>query len=108
MAERTPPPPVDLPALKTRLGRIGVWLGSLATASADQERHAVATIEELGYGTLWVTETTTGKEAPTPAALLLSASRPLMIATGVASIYGRDATAAAAGANTLAEAWQGR
>src|SRR5260221_6497967 len=31
-----------------------------------------------------------------------------MIATGIASIYGRAATAAAAGASTLSEAWQGR
>jgi probable F420-dependent oxidoreductase len=108
MAERTPLPPVDLPALKTRLGRIGVWLLSLSTVSADQERHAVATIEGLGYGTLWVGESPTGKEALTHAALLLSASRRLMIATGIASIYGRDATAAATGANTLSEAWQGR
>jgi probable F420-dependent oxidoreductase len=108
MAERTPPLSVDLPALKKRLGRIGVWLVSLATASADQERHAVAAIEELAYGALWVSEINTGKEALTHAALLLSASRRLMIATGVASIYGRDATAAAAGASTLAEAWQGR
>jgi probable F420-dependent oxidoreductase len=97
-----------MPALKQRLGRTGVWLSSLATVSADQERHAVAIIEELGYGTLWVGEGPTGKEAFTHAALLLSASRRLMIATGIASIYGRDATAAAAGASTLSEGWQGR
>ena len=59
----------------------------------------MAAIEELGYGTLWFGETPTGKEALTHAALLLSASRRLMIATGIASIYGRDATAAAAGAS---------
>jgi probable F420-dependent oxidoreductase len=108
MAERTAPPSVDLPALKKRLGRTGAWLSSLAAVSADQERRAVTAIEELGYGALWVSEINTGKEALTHAALLLSASRRLMIATGVASIYGRDATAAAAGASTLAEAWQGR
>jgi probable F420-dependent oxidoreductase len=108
MAERTPSPSVDLPALKQRLGRTGAWLSSLAAVSADQERRAVAAIEEFGYGTLWFGETPTGKEALTHAALLLSASRRLMIATGIASIYGRDATAAAAGASTLAEAWQGR
>ncbi len=108
MAERTAPPSVDLPALKRRPGRTGAWLSSLAAVSADQERRAVASIEELGYGTLWFGETPTGKEALTHAALLLSASRRLMIATGIASIYGRDATAAAAGASTLSEAWQGR
>jgi len=108
MAERTATPPVDLPALKQRLGRTGAWLSSLAAASADQERRAVAAIEELGYGALWFGETPTGKEAFTHAALLLSASRRLMIATGIASIYGRDPAAAAAGASTLSEAWQGR
>src|SRR5258708_38073133 len=108
MAERTAPPPVALPALKRRPGRTGAWLSPLAAVSADQERRAVASIEELGYGTLWFGETPTGKEALTHAALLLSASRRLMIATGIASIYGRDATAAAAGASTLSEAWQGR
>jgi hypothetical protein len=49
MAERTAPPSVDLPALKQRLGRTGAWLSSLAAVSADQERRAVAAIEELGY-----------------------------------------------------------
>jgi probable F420-dependent oxidoreductase len=108
MAERIPPPPVDLPALKKRLGRVGAWLVSLATAPADQGRRAAAAIEELGYGTLWISEINSGKEALTHAALLLSATRRLMIATGVATIYGRDATAAVTGASTLAGAWDGR
>src|SRR5258707_13155914 len=100
MAERTAPPSVDLPALKQRLGRTGVWLVSLAAVSADQERRAVAAIEELGDGALWVGETPTGKEAFTHAALLLSASRLLRIATASASIYRHDAAAAAARART--------
>ncbi|KJK55572.1 TIGR03620 family F420-dependent LLM class oxidoreductase [Saccharothrix sp. ST-888] len=108
MADRTAPPPVDLPALKQRLGRTGVWLASLSTVSADEERRAVTAIEELGYGTLWFGEVPAGKESLAHAAVLLSASRHLMIATGIASIYGRDATAAANGANTLSEAWQNR
>ena len=57
VAERTAPPSVDLPALKQRLGRTGAWLSSLAAVSADQERRALAAIEELGYGTLWFGET---------------------------------------------------
>jgi probable F420-dependent oxidoreductase len=108
MAERTPPPSVDLPALKKRLGRVGAWLVSPAVAPAEHGRRAAAAIEELGYGTLWISEINSGKEALTHAALLLSATRRLMVATGVASIYGRDATAAATGASTLAGAWDGR
>src|ERR1700716_2769968 len=104
MAERIAPP-VDLPTLKQRLGRTGVWLLSLAAGAAEEERRAVAAIEELGYATLWFGEGPSGKEALTHAAVLLSASQRLMIATGIANIYGRDATAAANGAKTLSEAW---
>ncbi|MET9079801.1 TIGR03620 family F420-dependent LLM class oxidoreductase [Streptomyces sp. NPDC004232] len=108
MTERITTLLTDLPAFKQRLGRTGVWLASLSTVTADEERRAVAAIEDLGYGTLWIDEPPTGKEALTHAALLLSASRRLMVATGIATIYGRDATAAANGARTLHEAWQGR
>ncbi|MGK4579042.1 TIGR03620 family F420-dependent LLM class oxidoreductase [Kitasatospora sp. HPMI-4] len=108
MAERAASLPVDLPALKQRLGRTGVWIPPSSAVTADEERRAVAEIEDLGYRTLWFGETSTSREALTHAALLLSASRHLMIATGIANIYGRDATAAANGANTLAEAWQSR
>lgn len=52
MAERTAPPQAGLPALKQRPGRTGAWLSPLTAVSADQERRAVAAIEELGYGTL--------------------------------------------------------
>ncbi|MFF2324690.1 MULTISPECIES: TIGR03620 family F420-dependent LLM class oxidoreductase [unclassified Streptomyces] len=108
MAEGNPPTPAELPAFKQRLGRTGVWLSSLSEVTAEEERRAVAVIEELGYGTLWFAEGPTGKEALTHAAVLLSASRRLIIATGIANIYGRDATAAANGARTLFEAWQNR
>jgi alkanesulfonate monooxygenase SsuD/methylene tetrahydromethanopterin reductase-like flavin-dependent oxidoreductase (luciferase family) len=58
----------------------------LSAVTADEERRAVAAIEDLGYGTLWIGESPTGKEALTHAALLLSASRRLMVATGIATI----------------------
>jgi probable F420-dependent oxidoreductase len=108
MAQGTAPPPIDQSALKGRLGRVGVWLGSLAMVSAEEERLAVAAVEELGYGTLWFGESSAGKESLTHAAVLLAASRRLVIATGIANVHGRDATAAANGAKTLSEAWQGR
>ncbi|MEN3535121.1 TIGR03620 family F420-dependent LLM class oxidoreductase [Microbispora sp. ZYX-F-249] len=108
MTERTQPPIVDVAELRRRLGRTGVWLSSLAVTPAARVRKAAAEIEELGYGTLWVGETPVGREAFTHAALLLSATGRLRVATGIANIYGRDAVAAANGAATLAEAWDRR
>ncbi|WP_169952611.1 TIGR03620 family F420-dependent LLM class oxidoreductase [Microbispora sp. H11081] len=108
MTERTRPPTVGAAELRRRLGRTGVWLSSLAVTPAARVRKAAAEIEELGYPTLWVGETPTGREAFTHSALLLSATERLEVATGIANIYGRDAVAAANGAATLAEAWDRR
>lgn len=108
MAERTQPPTVEPSELRRRLGRTGVWISSLATIPAAEARKAAAEIEELGYPALWVGETPMGREAFTHAALLLSATRRLQVATGIANIYGRDPVAAANGAATLAEAWDRR
>jgi alkanesulfonate monooxygenase SsuD/methylene tetrahydromethanopterin reductase-like flavin-dependent oxidoreductase (luciferase family) len=45
-----------------------------------------------------------GRESLTHAALLLSATSRIVIATGIANIYARDPVTTAAGQNTLAEA----
>ncbi|WP_225277586.1 TIGR03620 family F420-dependent LLM class oxidoreductase [Nonomuraea glycinis] len=99
---------IDVAALKRRMGRVGVWSSALGGESAAFEREAAAEVERLGFGTLWVGETPTGKEALVHSALLLGATQHLMVATGIANIWVRDATAAANGANALAEAFDGR
>jgi probable F420-dependent oxidoreductase len=91
-------------ALRDRLGRVGVWLGTIALAPARQERDAIARIERLGYGTAWFGEGPANREALSHGALLLQASERLTIATGIANIWARDAAAAINGANTLNEA----
>jgi probable F420-dependent oxidoreductase len=91
--------------LRDRIGRVGVWLGPIGLAPAEQERAATARIEELGYGAAWFGEAPNNREALSHAALLLSASERLVVATGIANIWVRDATAAINGANTLNEAW---
>jgi probable F420-dependent oxidoreductase len=63
----------------------------------------VAEIEELGSPTFWITETV-GREAFTFAGLLLGATRRLTVATGIASIWGRDALTASAAQKTITEA----
>ena len=90
------------------LGRIGVWLSTLGSVSAAEARAAARAIEDLGYGTLWIGETGASKDALTNAAILLAATDRIVIATGIASVWARDATTTNAAALALGEAYPGR
>ena len=89
------------------VGRIGVWASQLSLRPADEVRDAVAQIEELGYGTIWVGEAD-GREALTHAGIILDATERITVATGIANLWARDAQAMINGARTLAEAHDGR
>ncbi|NBE52746.1 TIGR03620 family F420-dependent LLM class oxidoreductase [Streptomyces boluensis] len=89
------------------LGRIGIWAGDFDHLSAPEVRKAAAVIEDLGYGTLWFPEIM-GREAMAQAAILLSATRHMTVAAGMADIYARDPVTAAAAQRTLEEAFPGR
>ncbi len=89
------------------IGQIGIWTSALDRQPASIVRRAAHEIERLGYGALWVGEATR-REAFANAALLLSATDRLTVATGIANIWARDPTAMVAGQRTLAEAWNGR
>ncbi len=92
----------------TALGRVGVWLGALGWAPAAVEREVAAEVEELGYDALWYSEAHNGKESLSHGALLLAATRQIVVASGIANIWVRDPMAMKAGANALAEAFPGR
>ncbi|GAC1323190.1 MAG: LLM class F420-dependent oxidoreductase [Mycobacteriales bacterium] len=89
------------------LGRVGIWTGQLDYHSADDVRAAAAEVEELGYGALWTGEAV-GREVLVAAGLLLAATSRLVVATGIANIWARDALAMAAGQSALAEAFPQR
>ncbi len=89
------------------IGQVGIWTGQLDFSPADTVREAAAEIEELGYGALWTGEAV-GREVLTAAGLLLAATTRIVVATGIANIWARDALAMAAGQRTLAEAHPGR
>jgi probable F420-dependent oxidoreductase len=95
-------------ALRDRIGRVGVWLGSIGLQPTSDEREAMARIERLGYGAVWFGEGPNNREALSHAALLLGASERIVVATGIANIWVRDAAAAINGANTLNEAYPDR
>jgi len=61
----------------------------------------------MGFDTIWIGEHA-GREALTACAIVLGATKRIRVATGIANIWARDATAMANGARTLAEAWPGR
>lgn len=89
------------------LGAVGIWTAALDALPVAQAQEAVAELDELGYGALWFGEAY-GREAFTAAQLYLSASRRMVVATGIASIYGRDAVAANSAARTLCAAFPDR
>ena len=72
------------------------------------EREVASEVEELGYGALWYSEAHNSKESLSHGALLLAATRRLVVASGIANIWVRDPMAMVAGSNALAEAYPGR
>jgi probable F420-dependent oxidoreductase len=86
---------------------VGVWTGQLDFSPAGVVREAAREIEALGYGALWTGEAF-GREVLSIAQLLLAATDSLVIATGIANIWARDALAAAAGQLALGEAYPDR
>jgi len=90
-----------------QLGPIGIWTRQLEDQSAAKAQETARELEELGYGALWFGEAF-GREALTNAGLLLGPTKRMVIATGIANIYARDAVTMASGQKTLAEAYPDR
>jgi probable F420-dependent oxidoreductase len=89
------------------LAPIGIWTAQFDFQPAAKLREAAAELEHLGFGAIWFPESV-GRESLTHAALLLGATNRIVIATGIANIYARDAVTMAAGQKTLTEAYPGR
>ena len=89
------------------IGRVGIWSFGLELQPAARAQEAAAEVEALGYGALWIPEAM-GREVFTHAGLLLAATHRLVIASGIANIWARDAVTMAAAQKTLAEAYPDR
>lgn len=90
-----------------QLGRVGLWTYHLDLLPASRAKEAAQELEGLGYGAIWVPEAV-NREPFVNSALLLGATSNLVVATGIAGIYSRDAMTMAAGQLTLCEAFDGR
>ena len=91
-----------------RLGTVGVWTFEAERMPAAAEREYARAVESLGFKTLWIPESLGSKEAFAHASLLLAATKMLVVATGIANIWARDAVAMANGARALVDAYPDR
>ena len=94
--------------LRRSLGRVGAWSFTLETRTAAEERDAAAEIESLGYGAIWFPESVDSREVFSHAGWLLRSTERAVIASGIASIWARDAIATANGWRMLTDAYPGR
>ena len=88
------------------LGKLGVWCFTDTLTPAQLTELAQRT-ERLGYAALWYPEALS-YESFSLGGFLLHQTETLIIATGIANIYARDATAAKWGQHTLAKCYGGR
>jgi len=95
-------------AAAAALGRIGTWSFALQANPASVAQSAVADLEAMGYGAMWIPESVGSKEVMSHAGLLLAGGERIVVATGIANIYARDPMAMANGARGLNEAYPGR
>lgn len=89
------------------LGRVGLWAFDFDLQPMKTAQNAVARIEEMGFGTVWVPEAV-GREPFASTSLLLSATQDLILATGIASLHARTAMTMQAGWKTVTEAFPER
>ncbi|MFF3392813.1 TIGR03620 family F420-dependent LLM class oxidoreductase [Streptomyces sp. NPDC002669] len=89
------------------LGRTGIWTFAYERHPATLVRESAAEIEELGYGALWYGEAF-GRDTVGQAWLLLSATRRITVASGIANIAFREPVTTAAATRTLGEAFPKR
>ncbi|MEN9643978.1 MAG: hypothetical protein RL238_647 [Actinomycetota bacterium] len=95
----------NFPAMQ--LGRLGLWTFQLDLQPMSAAREAVAELEQLGYGAIWVPEAV-GREPFANASMLLSGGSTIAVGTGIASIHARTAMTMQAGWKTVSEAYPGR
>jgi probable F420-dependent oxidoreductase len=74
------------------LGRVGIWIGGLDLQPTAAGVEAAAEIEALGYSTLWLSDGL-ARDPFLDAAALLSATRSLVVGTGIAVIWSRHSRA---------------
>ncbi len=89
------------------IGSVGIWTGVLDGHPAGAVCDAAAQLDEMGWPTLWIPETVS-RDPFVAASIILGASNNMKVATGIASIWARDAMTTNNAHLTLNEAYDGR
>ncbi len=92
----------------THVGAVGVFSGGLQRRPTAEALELVGEWEQLGYGSLWLSESAGAKNVLTFAAVVLGATVEITVASAIAVIWNRDATAMMNAGRTLADAFPGR
>lgn len=90
-----------------KLGRVGLWTADFDLVPMSVAQEGIARVEELGFSTVWVPEAVL-REPFASTALLLSATKSMVLATGIASLHARTAQTMQSGWKTLTEAFPER
>ncbi|MFK0132116.1 LLM class F420-dependent oxidoreductase [Streptomyces rubiginosohelvolus] len=83
-------------------GRVGIWSSALHASRVDDAggkaiAEALAELDELGYGTVWIG----GSPTPGDAAAVVAATRSITVATGILSIWNHTAEEVAAAVSAI-------
>lgn len=92
---------------KIDLGKVGLWTGVLDSMPSSAANELCAEASELGFKTIWIPEAV-GRDPFVGAMRILENTSDLVIATGIANIYARDAMTMANGQRSIKEAHPGR
>ena len=89
------------------LSPLGVWTFTLDQQPATRAVELAAELEAMGWGAIWLPEAV-GRDPFVHATLLLAGTDRMVVATGIANIYGRDAMSMAAVWKSVSEAFPSR
>src|SRR5215472_14709270 len=89
-----------------KLGKLGVWTG-LDSVTAARSLEIAKRVEARGYSALWIPESR-GRNVLVHSAWLLAGTTKLVVASGIANIYARDAMGMASAQRGLNEQSGGR
>jgi probable F420-dependent oxidoreductase len=92
-------------AVRSRLGRVGVWTFAFDELPADGIRRSVRAIEDLGFPAIWIPEGGGSREIFAHLSLLLAASERITVCSGIANVTARHPEAMSGGVRTLADAY---
>lgn len=77
-------------AMRERLGKVGLWVPGFATGGKSGAAELAQRAEELGVGGVWVGGGNSGARALDERDTMLSATKQLVVATGIASVWAWD------------------